>query len=146
MHTVITNHVYRPLDTSPETTALALSRLEPLHPLHEALMALGLGRIVSIERTEPPASGTLTPVRFSVVWPLPDGHLGRVSWTVAVDPRADSGALLSVAVGAGTEEPAGASQLVAAWPLIGQIVDAQTTRLLRSVAAFAEDLEDEAYR
>jgi hypothetical protein len=114
-----------------------------LHPLHEALVALGLGRIVSIQRTEAQASGTVTPLKFSAVWPLPDGHLGQVSWTVTVDPDAESGSLLSVAVRAATDEPAAGSQIVAAWPLIGEIIEAQTTRLLRSVAAFAEDLEEE---
>jgi hypothetical protein len=140
--TLITNHVPRHLEGSPEAASAALRRLEPLQPLRDGLTALGLAHLVSLRRTEVPAATATEAVSFGLAWPLADGSSARVAWTLSVAPAGDGDSLLSASIRAGTDSAAAGQQLLTAWALLGRIVESHTTRLLNTVTELADQLAE----
>jgi hypothetical protein len=137
MNPLITTNVHRRLEEPFDAASVALRRLEPMQPLRDALTALGLGRTALVLASEVPAAtpGTAT---FSLAWPLAEGTHAHVTWRLTVAPFGEFGSLLSASIRAGVDSPAAEQQLLAAWPLLGQIVESHTTRMLNAVAELAE--------
>jgi hypothetical protein len=137
MNTLITTNVHRRLQEPFEAASVALRRLEPMQPLRDALTALGLAQNVSVRASQVPAAapGTAT---FSLAWPLAEGTNAHVTWSLSVAPFGEVDSLLSASIRAGVDSPAAEQQLLAAWPLLGQIVESHTTRMLNALTELAE--------
>jgi hypothetical protein len=138
---LITNNIHRRLEEPFETASLALRRLQPVQPLRDALIALGLADLVSVHETEVPAA-TPELTAFSLTWVLAEGSAAHVTWTLSVARFGDGDSLLSACVRAGTDSATAERQLLAAWPLLGRIVEAHTTRVLNAVTELAEQLAE----
>lgn len=144
MNTLLTNNVHRWLEGPPETALAALGRLDPLRPLHDALSALGLDQRVSVRRTDVAAAEAGDRLSFSLTWLLADGSPAHVAWTLSVSPAGDGDSLLSATIRARSDSAASDRQLLAAWPVLGQIVESHTTRLFNAVSKLAEQLEEDS--
>jgi hypothetical protein len=142
VNTLITNNVHRRLEEPFHSVAAALQRLEPVQPLRDALAALGVDELVSVRGTEVPAATASGTATFSLTWQLADAGPAHVAWTLSVTPFGDHNSLLSASIRAGTDSPAAGQKLLAAWPLLGRIVEAHTTRRLNAVTEHAEQLTD----
>jgi hypothetical protein len=142
MSALITNRVHRRLEGPPESAAAALRHLEPLQPLRDALAALGLGHLVSVCRMDAPVHAAPELASFSLTWRLGHRSVARIAWTLSITPIDDHESLLSASVRAGTDSADARQQLLAAWPLLGRIVEAHTTRLLNAATELAEQFTD----
>jgi hypothetical protein len=142
MNTLITNNVHRWLKEPPVTASAALGRLEPLQPLRDALSALGLDQRVSVRPTDLPGAECGDQLSFSLTWLLADGSPAQVAWTLSVSPAGDGDSLLSATIRARSDSAASDRQLLAAWPLLGRIVESHTTRLFNTVSKLSEQLEE----
>jgi hypothetical protein len=140
----IANHACRPVDATPATTVAALKRLEPLRSVRDALAAVGLDHVVSIRRTESPVGVANALTGFVVEWPLPSSGKAHINWTASVEMAGDGRSMLSVSVRADTDDPAARKELVAAWPLIGPVIDSETGRVFRAVTELAEQFDENA--
>jgi hypothetical protein len=142
VNVLITNNVHRHLGEPPQAVAAALRRIEPLQPLRDALAALGLDHLVSVRRTEVPASRPLEIDSFSLTWRLAHHSSARVVWMLSVKALGDQGSLVSATICAGSNSATGRQQLLVAWPLLGRIIETHTTRLLNAAAELAEELAE----
>jgi hypothetical protein len=138
MDTLISEHVHRRLDVPPATASEALGRLDPRHPLREALAALGLSSVASVQRTEVPAATAA----FDLTWALPEGGAARVAWVFSIAPCSHGESMVSASIRAGADSEDAARMLLAGWSLLGRIVESHTTRLLDAVASLAEQLAE----
>jgi 8-hydroxy-5-deazaflavin:NADPH oxidoreductase len=128
-----------PFDSPPRTVSSVLERLDPLRGLADALEALGLTGAVSFDRLDD-SQNAIT--GFVLSWPLPEqGHV-RVICEAIVQASSGGRSMVSVRIRADTDDPAGRSRLIAAWPLIGPVVEAQKARLTRALAELVDIAED----
>lgn len=141
MKSPITNTVRRPLDETPEVVGWALSHLDPLRPLTEALAALGCAGRAAMHKCDVSASSWDT-TAFSLSWLLGNEDVADITWTLSVLPFGDGASMLSSCVRARAQTAAGDEQLLAAWPLLGRVVESHTARMLDAIAALAEDLAE----
>jgi hypothetical protein len=133
MHTVITDNVHRHLEQQPQAVAAALRRLQPLQPLRDSLLALGMGHLAVACRTDLPAETAARTTSFSLTWQLAGGRRAHVSWALSVSALGTGDSLLSARIRAGTDCEGDGEALLAAWPVLGQIVESHTKRLLGAV-------------
>jgi hypothetical protein len=138
----ITNNTHRPVDVDPQLAAIALDRVDPVRPLRDGLIALGLDQRVAIRPIHTKAGASTRSVSVAISWSLPGGSRAELTWTASVDPSADNRSLLSSSVQAGANDADGCQRLLAAWPSIGPVYESLTARLFGSVAELADLLAD----
>jgi hypothetical protein len=137
MNRAITSNFLKPISASPETAYAVLRQFESRARLVESLEALGVGdRVISSHRVE------LAPRRasgYSIVWKLAGDTRAEITWTALV--RSDGygdGSLLSIRVTATAPDAPARAQLLAAWPVLGQLAEQHARRTLKAVAELAD--------
>ena len=145
MSRAITSNFHKPISAAPETAYAVLRQFESRERLLESLEALGVAdRVISSQRIE------LAPRRasgYSIVWKLAGDCRAEIIWTAVVRPDGyGSGSLLSVRVTATAPDARSRMQLLAAWPVLGQLAEQHARRTLSGVAELAGRFEqrDEA--
>lgn len=129
------------IEASPSAVVAALARLDAFSAVRQALVALGVARFVSTHQVALPAFSNTDSTAFAVSWPMPAGGVASVTWTASVRWTSGSEAMLFVNVQAMADEVCDEAVLVAAWPLIGPLIESQTDRLLRAVVELTEEEE-----
>jgi hypothetical protein len=142
MNRAITSNFHKPISASPETAYGVLRQFESRERLVESLEALGVAdRVISSHRVElapRQASG------YSIVWRLAGDARAEITWTALV--RSDGygdGSLLSIRVTATAPDARSRAQLLAAWPVLGQLAEQHARRTLKAVAELADRFEHE---
>jgi hypothetical protein len=137
MNRAITSNFHKPISASPETAYGVLRQFESRARLVESLEALGVDdRVISSHRIE------LAPRRasgYSIVWRLAGDTRAEITWTALV--RSDGygdGSLLSIRVTATAPDASSRAQLLAAWPVLGQLAEQHARRTLKAVAELAD--------
>jgi|SRR5690349_182747 hypothetical protein len=140
MNRAITSNFHKPISASPETAYGVLRQFESRARLVESLEALGVDdRVISSHRIE------LAPRRasgYSIVWRLAGDTRAEITWTALV--RSDGygdGSLLSIRVTATAPDASSRAQLLAAWPVLGQLAEQHARRTLKAVAELADRFE-----
>src|SRR5438046_4125080 len=140
MNRAITSNFHKPISAPPKTVFAVLRKFESRARLEESLAALGVeDRVISSHRIE------LAPRRasgYSLVWKLADGCRAEIGWTALV--RGDGygdGSLLSIRVRASAADARSRAQLLAAWPVLGQMAEQHARRTLNAVAELAARLD-----
>jgi hypothetical protein len=144
MNRAITSNFHKPISASPETAYAVLRQFESRARLEESLAALGVDdRVISSHRIE------LAPRRasgYSIVWKLADGCRAEITWTALV--RSDGygdGSLLSIRVRASADDARSRAQLLAAWPVLGQMAEQHARRTLKAVAELTDRFDEDEH-
>jgi hypothetical protein len=140
MNRAIASNFHKPISASPETVYAVLRQFESRERLVESLEALGVNdRVVSSHRIE------LVPRRasgYSLVWKLAGDCRAEITWTALVRPAGyGAGSLLSIRVTATAPDARSRTQLLAAWPVLGQLAEQHARRTLGAVAELADRFE-----
>src|SRR5437763_6087139 len=142
MNRAITSNFHKPISASPEAAYEVLRQFESRARLEESLAALGVDdRVISSHRIE------LAPRRasgYSIVWKLAGDCRAEITWTALV--RGDcygDGSLLSIRVTATADDARSRAQLLAAWPVLGQMAEQHARRTLRAVAELSDRFRHE---
>src|ERR1051326_7075194 len=140
MNRAITTNFHKPTSAPPETAYAVLRQFESRARLVESLEALGVAaRVISSHRIE------LAPRRasgYSIVWRLAGDRRAEITWTALV--RSDGygdGSLLSIRVTATACDAPSRAQLLAAWPILGQLAEQHAQRTIGAVAELADRFE-----
>jgi hypothetical protein len=146
MNTLITDNVHRRLEAPPEAASAALGSLDPLQPLRDALRALGVDQRVSLQGSRAPAAGANDQLSFSLTWLLAEESSAHVAWTLSVSPASDGASMISATTRAGGGSAPSDRQLLAAWPVLGRIVESHTAQLINTISTLSEHLEETSVR
>ena len=139
---MLTNSAHS-IDAAPEDVFPILRRFDALRSLRDAVEALGLKDVVTLQHSGLTRDEGGVAAELSATWAIPGGGQARVKWLVSAAPSAMRRTLLHVCAEAETDvgnDP----RMSNAWPILGPIIEAQSARIVRYVVELSESEELDA--